>query len=238
MTASGWGWLAAAGVLAAVDWVAVGEGARPLERIAKPLVLLALIGAAGTRPASDVRGWVIVALCLGVLGDIALAFERQPALVVAGSGPPPRTPRLALTDAGRSDGRLFMAGLGAFLLGHLAYVAAILAYGIDRLSVGFGLLLVLIALLSFGYRIIAGAHTFGGLAMTGGVTLYIVALGSAVVLGVGTAHLGIATGVVLFAVSDLMLGYDRFVQARQWAPLAVIVTYHLAQALLVLGLLH
>ena len=32
--------MAAAGVLAVIDWIAVGEGVRRLERIAKPLVLL------------------------------------------------------------------------------------------------------------------------------------------------------------------------------------------------------
>ena len=39
MTATGWAWLAAAGVLALVDWFAVAQGARQTERIAKPLVL-------------------------------------------------------------------------------------------------------------------------------------------------------------------------------------------------------
>ena len=68
------------------------------------------------------------------------------------------------------------------------------------------------------------------------VTLYVVALGSAVVLGVGTEQLWIAAGIVLFAVSDLVLASDRFVQARPLAPLVVIICYHLAQALLLLGL--
>ena len=110
-------------------------------------------------------------------------------------------------------------------------------YGLDRLSLAFGLLLVLIALLSFGYRILAGAHALGGAMMTIGVMLYMVALGSAVVLGVGTAQLWIAGGILLFAISDLVLAYDRFVQARPLAPLTVIISYHLAQALLLLGLL-
>lgn len=33
-----------------------------------------------------------------------------------------------------------------------------------------------------------------------------------------------------------VLGHDRFVQARRWAPLTVIVTYHLAQVLIVVAL--
>ena len=65
----------------------------------------------------------------------------------------------------------------------LCYAVAMLRYGIDRLSVGFGLILVLIALFAFGYRIIAGAHAAGGALLTVGMTAYIVALGSAVVLG-------------------------------------------------------
>jgi uncharacterized membrane protein YhhN len=238
MTATGWTWLAAAGVLAVIDWIAVGEGARRLERIAKPLVLVALLGVAvsGSPDHSGVRGWLIAALVLGLLGDLALVSERQPELVSAGqfSVPPDKAPRQSISTG---DAQLFMAGLAAFLLAHVCYVLAMLGYGTDQLSVAFGLVLVLIAVLSFGYRIIAGAHSLGGAALTIGITLYIVALGSVVVLGVGTQELAIAAGVVLFAVSDLTRAYDRFVQARSWGPLTVTGTCHLAQLLLVIGLL-
>lgn len=240
MTATGWAWLAAAGILAVLDWIAVAQGARQAERIVKPLVLAALVLAAVAaqpfRP--GVHGWLVTALCLGLVGDLALVAERQPALVpVTVSAPSPaRTPRLSIgRTAGGSD-KLFLAGLLAFLLGHLSYARAMQVYGTDQLSVAFGLLLVLIALLSFGYRIIAGAHALGGGQLTMAVTLYVVALGSAVVLGVGTGQLWIAGGIVLFAVSDLVLASDRFVQARPLAPLVVVICYHLAQALLLLGL--
>lgn len=221
-----------------LDWIAVGARVRWLERIVKPLVLLALLAAAVTTPATDVRAWLIAALIFGVVGDAALAFEPQPELVPAeaGASKAARLPRSG-NDGATAGGAPFMVGLAAFLVGHLCYLGALSAYGIDRLSVIFGLLLVLIALLSFGYRIIAGAHGLGGIPLTVGVTLYMVALGSVVVFGVGTARLWIAAGVVLFAISDLMLGYDRFVQARTWSPIAVIVTYHLAQGLVLLGLI-
>lgn len=239
MTATGWAWLAAAGILAVLDWIAVAQGARQVERIAKPLVLAALVLAAvAAQPLRPgVHGWLIAALCLGLVGDLALVAERRPARVpvtvsVPGSA---RAPRLATGGVAGSDW-LFVAGLLAFLLGHLSYARAMQVYGTDQLSVAFGLLLVLIALLSFGYRIIAGAHSLGGSRLTVAVTLYVVALGSAVVLGVGTEQLWIAAGIVLFAVSDLVLASDRFVQARPLAPLVVIICYHLAQALLLLGL--
>ncbi len=238
MTATGWAWLAAAGILAVLDWIAVAQGARQAERIVKPLVLAALVLAAVTaqpiRP--GVHGWLVTALCFGLVGDLALVAERRPARVAATVAAPgsARAPRLS-NVAGGSD-TLFLLGLLAFLLGHLSYARAMQVYGTDQLSVAFGLLLVLIALLSFGYRIIAGAYALGGGRLTVAVTLYVVALGSAVVLGVGTEQLWIAGGIVLFAVSDLVLASDRFVQARPLAPLVVIICYHLAQALLLLGL--
>jgi uncharacterized membrane protein YhhN len=239
MTATGWAWLAAAGVLALVDWFAVAQGARQTERLAKPLVLAALLMAAVvSHPLKPVvHGWLIAALALGLVGDLALVAERRPELVPAGGQHAIRSPRLTGEPSGRSTGWLFLIGLLAFLLGHLSYARAMQLYGLDQLSLAFGLMLVLIALLSFGYRIIAGAHALGGATMTIGVTLYMVALGSAVVLGVGTAQLWIAGGILLFAISDLVLASDRFVQARPFAPVVVIISYHLAQALLLLGLL-
>lgn len=245
MTASGWTWLAAAGVLAVLDWIAVGKAARRLERIAKPLVMLALIAVVVTATASDVRSWLLAALAFGLVGDLALAFEPRPVEMISAprpvrtllpAGAAPRTETIPAEAGTDRESPTFMIGLAAFLIGHVCYLGALWSYRIDRLSVVFGLLLVLMALLSFGYRIIAGAHVQGGPAMTIGVTLYMAALGSVVVLGVGTAQLWVAVGVVLFAISDLMLGYDRFVQRRTWAPVAVIVTYHVAQALIVLGL--
>jgi uncharacterized membrane protein YhhN len=245
MTATGWAWLAAAGILAVVDWIAVARGVRLAERIAKPLVLLAIVLAAvAAQPIKPgVHGWLIAALCLGLAGDVALVAERRPARSRVGAHSvtiraeaASKAPRLSAR--GSSDGPqwFFLAGLLAFLVGHLCYARAMQLYGTDKLSVAFGLVLVLIALLSFGYRIIAGAHALGGSRLIVAVVLYVVALGSAVVLGVGTEQLWIAGGIVLFAASDLVLAHDRFVQARPLAPLTVAISYHLAQALLLLGL--
>ncbi|MDQ1720976.1 MAG: YhhN family, partial [Pseudonocardiales bacterium] len=59
-----------------------------------------------------------------------------------------------------------------------------------------------------------------------------------VVLGIGTTSLWVAYGIVLFAISDLVLASDRFVVRRSWAPVTVAISYHLAQTLLLLGLMR
>lgn len=145
-------------------------------------------------------------------------------------------------DGPQPPSPLFAAGLGSFLLGHLCYCEcyceALLAHGTEPLSLGFGLALVLLALLAFGHRILAGSQAQGGTSLTIAVAAYIAVLGSAVVLGIGTTSLEVAAGIVLFAFSDLVLATDRFVVRRGWAPLTVAVSYHLAQTLLLLGLVR
>jgi uncharacterized membrane protein YhhN len=43
-------------------------------------------------------------------------------------------------------------------------------------------------------------------------------------------------GAAVFALSDLTLADNKFVQRRPWAPVAVMVTYHLALSLIVASL--
>jgi uncharacterized membrane protein YhhN len=44
-------------------------------------------------------------------------------------------------------------------------------------------------------------------------------------------------GAVLFYGSDSLIAWNRFVRPLAWAPVAIMVTYHAAQALLTLSLL-
>ena len=48
----------------------------------------------------------------------------------------------------------------------------------------------------------------------------------------------VIAGAALFVGSDTILGHDRFVHQRRFAPIQTMVTYHLAQVLLVVGLLR
>jgi uncharacterized membrane protein YhhN len=58
------------------------------------------------------------------------------------------------------------------------------------------------------------------------------------VLGFGTAAVATAVGALLFLASDTTLAWNRFVQPLRRGPVLVAVTYHLAQLLIVIGLLR
>jgi hypothetical protein len=65
---------ALAGMFAVADWVAVAEDVLRIERIAKPVTLVALIAAALVLDPADpaVRAWFVAALVLSLAGDVFL----------------------------------------------------------------------------------------------------------------------------------------------------------------------
>lgn len=234
MTVGSWLCLALAAAAALIDWVAVGRGLRRVELFAKPSVLALLVIAAALAAPEDagVRPWLVTALALGLIGDVALLGASD-----AGRAGPARAG--VGDDFGtesRAPGRFFLLGLVAFGLGHLSYLAAMLAAGVDRTSALFGAALATVMIAGSIHRIVRGAFRDGGAPLAAAVICYTVALGATVVLGVGTAVLLVAYGSVLFAASDLVLGYDRFVRKSHWSRLTIIVTYHLAQFALLVGL--
>jgi uncharacterized membrane protein YhhN len=59
-----------------------------------------------------------------------------------------------------------------------------------------------------------------------------------VVLAVNVGIAAAGVGAVLFLISDTLLAWNRFVRPVRFGSLGVHVTYHVAQGLLVLSLLH
>lgn len=198
--------------LAVVDWWAVARRRRAVERWAKPAVMLGLLLVAVALGAGDttVGRWTLAALVLGLVGDVFLLEDSQ---------------------------ARFVGGLAAFLVGHLAWVAAFLAAGLTAPALGWvGVGVVAVALL-LGRRILPGANREGGPALAVPVAVYMAVIAAMAVTGWATGHLAVGLGASLFVVSDTVLALGRFDRERPWTPVTVIVTYHLAQALLVAGLL-
>ncbi len=206
-------WVAAAvtAVVALVDWRAVVRDDRRTERWAKPAVVGGLLVVALLVGAADSRTgrWVLLALALGLVGDVLLLPEID----------------------------RFLGGLVAFLLGHLAWVAACVTVGLDRPVLAWMGVAVLGVALVAGRRILPSAHRDGGVALAGAVAAYMLVIGVMAVAGWATGRLLVGLGATLFVVSDTVLAHGRFVAERHWGRPVVIVTYHLAQALLLAGLL-
>ena len=69
------------------------------------------------------------------------------------------------------------------------------------------------------------------------VAVYTVVIGAMLVCAWFTGEPLVALGATVFVISDATLSVDRFVRPLPHAHLAVMVTYHLGQALIVLGVL-
>ncbi|MCU0311288.1 MAG: lysoplasmalogenase [Acidimicrobiales bacterium] len=197
-------------VVVALDWLAVATGRRPAELVLKPLAMVGLLGVALAIDASDpaARWAVVVAVVLSLVGDVCLMVRRD----------------------------LFVPGLAAFLLAHLAYIVAFVVVGAWGSGLLVGAAVVAVAVVVVGPRILRGAAAESP-ALRVPVTAYLVAISAMVVLAFGTGSVTVVAGAVLFYLSDALIGWTRFVRDLERGRLAVMVTYHLGQILLVLGIL-
>lgn len=202
-------------VVAVGDWAAVALRLFRLEYLLKPVTLALLVSAAATADLDDAKPWTIAALALGLLGDIGLMLSRE----------------------GRTDPP-FLAGLGAFALGHVCYVVAFVAIGLRGLDVlAGGLIVAGVAGLTLP-AVLRGAARSAGRAFAIVVAGYATLLSAMTMLGVGTSIVATAIGAVLFLVSDTLIARGRFVAPVRHGSLLVIVTYHLAQFLILIGLIR
>jgi uncharacterized membrane protein YhhN len=215
------GLLLVAALAAVANWLAVwrgGPGGLAVERVTKPAVMVALVGVALIWPsepgtgAGAVRPWLVAGLIASLAGDVLLL-------------PPGR----------------FVPGLGAFLLGHAAYLVAFagLPGSVPWLVAGVVAAAGLIVTVG---RVLVRAASRAGLGVP--VALYLVAICAMAVAATRTGEPAAIAGAWLFVASDAMLGWGRLREPRPGMPrgggrgagVAVMVTYHLAQALLVVAL--
>jgi uncharacterized membrane protein YhhN len=203
-------------VVAIGDWLAVRGRYFHLEYLLKPATLALLICAAASSDLPGTKAWVLAALALSLVGDIALMLSPD--------------------ETGRID-PLFLGGLAAFLLAHVCYLGAFAAHGVHSGYVAVGAVIVAVVAAIALPRIVTAAHRTGGIALASTVIGYALVLGAMVALAVGTTAELTAVGGVLFLASDSVLAWGRMVAPVPGGPLTVAVTYHFAQLCLVLGLL-
>jgi len=196
-------------VSASLNWGGRLRRDEGLQSATKPLTTFLLILLAIAGSANGVQtSFAVAALMFCLIGDVAL---------------------MPMFDH-------FVVGLGAFLLGHLVFIALFDRYGLDSPALG-ALAVVAAGLMAatVGRRIVVGAAEHAeGLRLP--VTAYLTVICAMTVAGWATGRWIVVLGTLLFVVSDSILGWERFVRAQAWMSLAVMVTYHGAIGLLALSL--
>jgi len=210
MTSVAWWFMALFAIAAGANWWSRWTDDRRTELWSKPLALIALIGVAATLDPADpaVRVWFVVALVLSLAGDVFLL-----------------------------DGdRRFIPGLVAFLLAHVAYTIG-LVVAPDWSWVGFGVGVAFMTVLAstVGLRIVAAARRDEPV-LGPAVSAFLVAISLMFCAAVASGNWWAIIGAGLFVASDSVLGWRQFVGSARWMPIAVMVTYHLGQAGLVVSL--
>jgi alkenylglycerophosphocholine hydrolase len=207
--------------LALADWLATALRKKRLRWFTKGAALLALIAWFSVLGGWQNRlAWFGLGLACGLIGDIALQL-------------PPR---------------FFLAGLAAFLAGHLCYVFGFLAYGL-RVNAGswvFGAILIGTNAVVFSRLLRAMSRRPGNGAMRPPVIAYglvisLMSLCAGLTL-FNPAWLTLAAiccwvGAELFVASDTLIAYRQFTSPRKNSDLTIMVTYHLAQFLITAGAL-
>jgi uncharacterized membrane protein YhhN len=211
--------LAVAAIAAVVTWAAIWSDrplARAVEAVGKPTVILALIAAVLTWPAgadggNDVRPWLLAALVASLAGDVLLLSPTR-----------------------------FVAGLVAFLLAHLAYLGAFAQLPGTLAWLVAGIAVATFLAVTVGRALVAAARP-AGLGVPVGA--YVVAILAMAVAATRTGLPAAILGAWLFVASDAMLGWGRFRtpasdggRGARGLRMAVIITYHTGQLLLVLAL--
>ena len=196
------GFLAAA-VAALV--VADYRGSRAGIWLAKPLASSLFVAVALANGATaSAYGWlVLAALALSWLGDVLLIPD---------------------------DDRVFRAGVGAFGLAHVAYLAAFALRGIDPARAA-------LAAVAAALAVVAAArwlrpHVPPDMKLP--VNAYMAIISAMVVAAVGASRADprIVVGALLFYASDLLVARQRFVSPSPWNPVVGLPLYYAAQLVL------
>ena len=199
-----------------VDLYAVYSGNETLRYFSKPLLMLLLVAyfISSTKVSSSLKKWMILALLFSWTGDVFLMFES-------------------------SSANFFIFGLVAFLLAHIFYIVLF-----DKIRVREKFkqsLLPLLPIAIYYFLLISQLQpNLGG--MQKPVSIYGLVISIMLSFAIDlwrlkdkTTSFLIIFGAVLFITSDSLLAINKFYKQFEYAGIAVMSTYGLAQLLITLG---
>ncbi|MFC4076248.1 lysoplasmalogenase [Salinithrix halophila] len=191
---------------AAYLWLAIYRESPRWKYALKPGTMLWILILAATGALENPGAyswWILVGLLFSLAGDVFLMLPSD----------------------------RFVQGLASFLIGHLCYITGIatLPPGVpDPLSMIMLGLMAAIAVV-FSRLLGPGASREGGKNLRFAVTVYVSVISLMVWFALKTAQPLLITGAVIFAVSDAILGWNRFRRSLAWADYGVMSTYFTAQ---------
>lgn len=197
--------------MSVTDWIAVARGSRMLEYVSKPAATAAFLATAASLDVTHdaAWGWRLVALAFCILGDVFLMLPK---------------------DA-------FVPGLASFAAAQILLAVSFVTGGMSGVPLVTGVFVVGSASVVLARRFLAGIRQSGHAELVAPVILYMTVISAMASCAVGSGSAVAAAGAVIFMVSDSLIAETRFVRPRPWHGVGIMVTYHLALAGLVLGLL-
>jgi uncharacterized membrane protein YhhN len=211
VTAASSSLLVLAAVFAVLDWVAVARGSSRMEYVAKPAATAMFLAAAAMLDVEHGTAWVLllVALVCCVAGDVFLMLPR---------------------DA-------FVPGLASFAVAQVLFAVSFVAGGLSARGLVAGVVVAGPVAALLARRYIGALRGMGRTGLVAPVATYMLLIAAMAVAAAGSGAPVAAAGAASFMVSDSVIAESRFVAARRWHPVAIMATYHVALAGLVLGLL-
>lgn len=179
--------------------------------VAKPLAAAGFVWLAVSVGALDSTFGIVIfaGLVLSMAGDVLLIPEDSPAA--------------------------FKAGLGSFLLGHVAYTLAFAVKGIDAAAT----MLALVAVVGVGWGVLRWLMPHVEADMRAPVRAYIAVISCMLVTSAGCAvehdRPDLFVGALLFYLSDFAVARDRFVAPGFWNGAWGLPFYFIAQLILAYG---
>ena len=213
-------WIIVYFLVLVADLLAVYTGNETLRYITKPLLMPLLIFLfiyLTTGFTSSLKKWIILALLFSWAGDVLLMFES-------------------------TNGNFFIFGLAAFLIAHIFYI--LFYEGIIRKE-GLGknywwFIPVVIYYIALIYILSPNLGDMVWPVRIYGIVIcymLIKALQAGRIKDLGAATLMIG-GAVLFISSDSILAINKFYEPFEFAGIAIMLTYGIAQLLITLGALR
>ncbi|WP_367379310.1 lysoplasmalogenase [Rossellomorea aquimaris] len=130
----------------------------------------------------------------------------------------------------------FIAGLGAFLVGHIFYLMGFIK--MSRINKSRLTAILPIGMYSFiiGRQLIAALQTDGNDGLVIPVVAYMLVISLMALSAILTGNPWAAAGSILFVISDSILSWNMFVSAIPYSDVLIMTTYYSAQFLIATSL--